>query len=68
MGKFSAFFNKQKNNIKEIYFTYTVTIIAAILLSVFLVVQNHNTTSDILNHIIVVLVLLLCWSFFCFRR
>ncbi len=64
MGKFSAFFNKQKNNIKEIYFTYTVTIIAAILLSVFLVVQNHNTTSDILNHIIVVLVLLLCWSFF----
>lgn len=64
MGKLSVFFSKQKNNIKEIYLTYSVTIIAAILLSVFLVVYNHNTTSEILNHINVVLVLLLCWSFF----
>lgn len=71
MGKIAGFFAKQKNFIKDIYKTYTATIVSALILTIIFVVFNHVDKNDFYEHAVVILLLFFAWSFFfesCFYK
>lgn len=71
MGKISGFFVKQKNFIKDIYKTYTATILSVIAMTFILVIFNHIDENEFYEHSIFILLCFAIWSLFfesCFYK
>ncbi|MGN0367180.1 MAG: hypothetical protein ACI4EK_00225 [Wujia sp.] len=65
MGKIQSFLQEQKDSIKDIYRTYLVTLIVAIIYSVLLVFRvNEGIDDDLMFHIHVIAIIFMAGSFF----
>lgn len=64
MGKVASFFERQKNNMRDVYINYAATILTAVFFCVVMVIKNHNRNFLEGINIELILALVFIWNLF----